>query len=477
MQPRPLLALALLLTGCGDAAADRDRLRVIVVGDARRSASLARRLAAEQERPTLVARDTAGQAIAGLASSWRFVDDGRSLILRLRPVPTDVGKPLLATDVVAAFRRAAARGEAALAATGIAGLTAPGKPQSRLQVLAPISRVVEIRLDRPSPFLLDWLAEPTLAITRRNMAGLAAYRGSGAVDAHLLTRIADAPKPAARTGSITITGNSEAATAIRAFPRNSDIVIGDGLDGLALARTTAPQPALRIDPLFGLYAYRFNTRTAVLADAGLRRVLLRAIDRAALVRRYAVSALQPTDRMLPGQIIPPGPGAETDRAVLETTSAIAPPMVRLTLLIPPGGDHRQIADQVATAWAPLGVQLAISVVAGATIDARVARGDYELALTEASIAMPDDLGWAGRYRCGRSYCNRDVDALIDAATRATAQRAALTAAVEVALQADPPVAPLFRPVRWALVAPRVEGWTPNTAGSHPLGRLQIASPG
>lgn len=477
MRARPLLALALLLTGCGDAAADRDRLRVTVVGDAKRSASLARRLAAEQERPTLVTRDNAGQAIAGLASSWRFVDDGRGLILRLRPVPADLGKPLLATDVVAAFRRTAARGEATLAATGIAGLAAAGKPQSRLQVLAPISRVVEIRLDRPSPFLLDWLAEPALAVTRRDMAGLAAYRGSGAADVHVLTRVADAPTPAARSGSITINGNLEAATAIRAFPRDSDIVIGDGLDGLALARTTAPQSALRIDPLFGLYAYRFNTRTAALADAGLRRALLRAIDRAALVRRYAVSALQPTDRMLPGQIVPPAPDAETDKAMLAMARTADAPVVRLTLLIPPGSDHGQTAEQVAAAWAPLGVRLAISVVAAATIDARVASGDYELALTEASIAMPDDLGWAGRYRCGRSYCNRDVDALIDAATRATAQRAALTAAVEAALQADPPMAPLFRPVRWALVAPRVEGWTPNTAGSHPLGRLQIASPG
>ncbi|MEY2882358.1 MAG: hypothetical protein RL490_82 [Pseudomonadota bacterium] len=477
MRVWPGLALALLLAGCGDAAADRDRLRVTVVGDARRSASLARRLAAEQERPTLVTRDNAGQAIAGLASSWRFVDDGRSLILRLRPVPADVGKPLLAGDVVAAFRRAAARGEAALAATGIAGLAPPGKPQTRLQVLAPISRVVEIRLDRPSPFLLDWLAEPTLAITRRDMAGLAAYRGSGTAALHLLTRIADTPTPAARIGTIAIIGNSDPAAAIRDFLRNTDIIIGDGLDGLALARTTAPQPALRIDPLFGLYAYRFNTRVAALQDAGLRRALLRAIDRAALVRRYAVSALQPTDRLLPGQIVPLPRDTETDKAMLATLRAADAPMLRLTLLIPPGGDHRQIAEQVAAAWAPLGVQLAISVVDAAALDARVARGDYELALTEASIAMPDDLGWAGRYRCNRSYCNRNVDTLIDAAARATSERASLTAAVEAALQADPPMAPLFRPVRWALVAPRVEGWIPNTAGSHPLGRLQIASPG
>jgi hypothetical protein len=39
--------------------------------------------------------------------------------------------------------------------------------------------------------------------------------------------------------------------------------------------------------------------------------------------------------------------------------------------------------------------------------------------------------------------------------------------------ADTPFVPLFTPVRWALVAPRVGGFVPNPAGAHPLGRIAV----
>ena len=37
--------------------------------------------------------------------------------------------------------------------------------------------------------------------------------------------------------------------------------------------------------------------------------------------------------------------------------------------------------------------------------------------------------------------------------------------------ADPAFIPLLRPLRWALVADDVTGFTPNLLGRHPLGRI------
>ncbi|KPF71051.1 hypothetical protein IP88_10910, partial [alpha proteobacterium AAP81b] len=133
-----LLPLLGLLAGCGDAP-DASRLRVVVTGA---ETSLAAALEAEATQPTLVTRDSTGGIVAALATSWRFVDDGRGLILRLRPVRWADGKPLVARDVVAALRRAARRRDPALLASGIA----LGGRGATMGARAPIDRVVELRL-------------------------------------------------------------------------------------------------------------------------------------------------------------------------------------------------------------------------------------------------------------------------------------------------------------------------------------------
>jgi hypothetical protein len=49
----------------------------------------------------------------------------------------------------------------------------------------------------------------------------------------------------------------------------------------------------------------------------------------------------------------------------------------------------------------------------------------------------------------------------------------LLARAEAEWMAAPPLIPLFTPVRWALVSRQVDGWLPNRAGRHPLGRLAV----
>lgn len=506
----------LLLAGCAAEVPEGARLTVTVVGDAR--ADLAGRLVAEATRPTLVARDGAGQSVAGLASSWRFVDDGRSLILRLAPDKWSDGTDLEAKAVVAAFRRAARGREPAIGWAGIAkadDVAARRLGVARLGVLAPIARVVELRLDSPSPLLLGWLAEPGLGVTSGDgKATLAAYDVSGPATRRVLKRRTMVARADARPAEIIVGVSADPAAAIAGFGRGeSDIVVGAGLAGLGAARVAGRADALRIDPVWGVYGYVANTKRGPLADPRVRLALALAVDRVPLVQSFGLAAIAPAAGLLPPSLVPP-PARPASRsglagAVARLGSELAlvpdaPSMgdwlarptaerlveagrllaaaghdgatpLRLVVLLPAGRDHRRVAERVGADWARVGVLLAVTEIGGEALDRLVAKGDFDLALTEASIAVPDAGVLLARFGCTAGlHCDPAADALLAEARAATpGARPALLARAEAVMMAAPPMIPLFTPVRWALVGRQVDGWVPNRSGSHPLARLAI----
>ena len=474
------ICLALLLAGCGVADPEGATLRVAVAGEG----GLAQRLEAEVTQPTLIARDGTGQIVAGLATSWRFVDEGRSLILRLRPAKWSDERELVSRDVVSAMRRAALRREAALSHAGVENaemVAARRAPPTKLGVRAPIARVVELRLAATAPPLLEWLAEPALAVTRLGEAAptLAAYQASGPATLRVLTRRQATAAPDQLPAKITIASSTDASTAIAGFNRGeSDIVIGNGLAGLGDARAGVRPDALRIDQLWGVYGYVANSRGA-LGDPSLRRALGLAIDRVALARPFGLSALVPVSGLLPPSLAAPAPAKDLEasraeaRALLAAAGWTKEKPLRLTLLLPPGRDHRSIAEAVGADLATIGVVL--GVAEAADLATETARGRHDLALSEASLAVPDAAALLARWRCapGR-HCNADADAVLDRARLAAAvDQPALLAEAEALMMTGPPMLSLFTPVRWAIVSRGVEGWTPNRAGSHPLARLQV----
>ena len=488
-------ASAMLLAGCGSSP-EGAQLTVTVVGEPGRG--LARQLEAEATQPGLVARDGSGQVVAGLASSWRFLDNGASLILRLRPLNWSDGRALDSNDVVAAFRRAAAQRAPALAYAGITGAPEPGRAtNARLGVAAPISRVVELKLTGASPQMLGWLADPGLAITQTGRAPptLAAYAASGKANARLLTRRSTTASPDARPAVIRIV-TDDSRDAVASFARGgSDIVMGEGLAGLGEARTVGRADTLRLDPAWGYYGYVANSKKGPLADPAVRRALAMALDRAGLIARFGIAAIAPADGLLPrdepaiaaaGETLP---AAATDWLSTVTADRVtraqrlmaaagysAAKPLRLVVLLPPGRDHRSVADIVGSEWRAIGVELVASELPASAIAARVSRGNFDLALTEAALPEPDAAAALARWRCAAGpHCNPAADALLDAARTASAsERHALLASAEAELLKGPPMIPLFTAVRWALVARTIDGWVPNRAGSHPLGRLVVA---
>lgn len=546
---RPLLSGAttvlLLLTGCAGATPEGSSLSVVVVGEGHPDHGLTARLAAELTAATLIERDSTGQLIGGLASSWRFVDEGRVLILRLRPIKWSDGRSLVADDVVASYRRAAMPPSPApgfrLAGVEAAAEVASGQRTTRLGILAPTSRVVELRLLAPAPQLLDWLAEPDLSVRRLDRPTLARYsratdaksQGVGAaVPTLVFKRRSAAESLDARPSAVSLQATADAVAAIADFRRGAaDLVLGEGLTGLLEARVQGRREALRLDQLHGVYGWRVNTRQGALADPALRRLLAENIDRIAIARSFGLAAIQPEAGLLPAslrstalpaaisptqertddpnnpalavpsaQAVAQAPLARSElpleisarRAIVSAAVAAAKrqpapqpspdgaqepdinaPLLTLKLLVPLGREHAQVAQRVATDWRALGVQIVLVEANAATRARLIARGDFDLAVDETSLAVPDPAALLDRFRCGQGpHCNESADALLAAARMMPAdQRPGQIAIVESVLREGPPFIGLFGAVRWALVSPSLDGWVSNGSGVHPLGRI------
>jgi ABC-type transport system substrate-binding protein len=538
---------ALVLASCSSSEPEGSSLSVTVVGEGVRDEGLTARLAAELSAATLIERDSAGQLVGGLASSWRFVDEGRVLILRLRPVKWSDDEPLVADEVVASFRRAA-RSPSPEPGFRLAGIKAAsdvarGQSAARLGVLAPTSRVVEMRLDAPAPQLLDWLAEPGLSVRRRDQPTLSRYVQAPATAQKaskvtppaplVLTRRDETASVDARPSSVTLRATRDAASAIADFRRGAaDIVVGEGLTGLLEARVQGRRDELRLDRLHGVYGWRINAKKGALADPAIRRLLAESIDRAAIARSFGLAAIQPEAGLLPVSLrtasgpadlsplanaaeppptttlgdsavevssapvgSPLGSLAETlpevgramvaeavaaasndalpDSNMGEAGDATGKPLLILQLLVPPGREHAQVAQRVAANWRALGIQIVLVEADAATRARLVASGDFDLAVDETSLPVPDAAALLDRFRCGQGpHCNDAADALLAAARMAPAdQRPGQLAVVEAILREGPPFIGLFGAVRWALVSPSLDGWTSNSSGVHSLARI------
>lgn len=486
MSARPIIALLAMLTaGCGGAAGDgRATLRADLAGEVGDAATAPHRAVTGATQIGLVAFDSGGRVVPGLASSWRIADDGLSVIFRLHPRKWPDGKPVTANDVVASLRRAAADSRNPLRAL-LATVSAD----------APVDNVVEVRLAGAIPGLLALLAQPELAVTRGGPRPppLGPFRVADAAKSPImLTRNPGAPSGETTLAAIALTAADDPGAAIARFARDrTDLVIGDGLAGFGDARLLASSNALRVEPAWGVYGYLANTRSGPLADARVRRALAMAIDRDDLGSRLFGVALPPVLGLvppLPSEPVPalpdwaiqaPAARLELARQLLAAAGFTAATPLTVKISLPDAREHAAVAAEVAADWARIGVRTQTVARPAALHAAAVARGDYDLALLERVSPVDTPLAFLLPFTCAArtgGYCNTRADEVI-AGARTTADPAAQATALalaEGAIIADTPMIALFAPVRWALVARRVTGWSSNAAGQHPLALLSIA---
>jgi oligopeptide transport system substrate-binding protein len=464
----PLIALA--LAGCS-AAPPGGSLAVAVAGEDAAATAMANQLAAEASEATLITRAANGALAPGLATSWRFLDSGSDLILRLAPVRWPApgatkGRELAARDVVASLQRSPRRYRSDLAAAGLA---------RRGTARAPIARVVELSPRPATPHLLDWLAEPALAVRgRRGQAFPGPYAASKADGGWQLTRRSDLPGPSARAAAISIKPMPVDAAIADFAAGRLPLVVGAGLSGLGAARASGQGRAVRIEAVTGVIGLAIRPNGA-LADPRLRRAVLLAADGAPLANRLALAALVPQNRLWPG-LPEPGDGRaqpRTDRqaeaaGLLAAAGFGAEQPLRLVLLVPPAADWQQLAQALATSLQPIGIELVLMTASKAQVR-------HDLALQEHVARVPDVLAFLAQWRCGRAQpCSAAADQQLAQAAETgndLPRRLALAAAVEQEMLRDPAFVPLLRPVRWALVSRRISGFEANMLGRHPVARI------
>ncbi|MCB2057774.1 MAG: ABC transporter substrate-binding protein [Novosphingobium sp.] len=483
-RPSLIASAALLgaLQGCGDDSARP--VEVAVIGDPGGLMATGPRLPASAQllrsaiSEGLVGFDEQGRVTPALADRWIVTDDGLSYIFRLRDGTWPDGSEITGESARAALLRAiaAVRGTPLGLDLAVIG-----------EVRTMAGRVIEIRLDRQSPDLLQLLAQPELGLLNRGR-GAGPMRLVSSKNGALLRLIApeDRGLPAEEDWGERVRRLRLAAIpggkAVEAFNAGeADMVLGGRVEDFPrLDASGVPRGAIRLDPVSGLFGLMVVRGDGFLGKPENREALAMAIDRDALATALNIGGWSSTTRVVnprlagdDGSVGERWPGrslddrrAQASKRVDEWKSGgkeIAP--IRIALPSGPGADV--LFKRLAADLEAVGLK-ARRVGSGADTDLR-------LVDTVARYARAD--WFLNQLSCGnaRGLCSPTADQLATKAQQESdpAKRADLYAQAEAQLTIANNYLPLGVPIRWSLVSGGVTGFAVNPWNIHPLVPLAL----
>ena len=466
----------------------------------------------------LVALDAQGQVVPALADRWIVTDDGDSYIFRLRDGTWPGGAPLNGQNAARALRQALAQLQGTTLGLDLADIA---------EVRVMTDRVLELRLARPVPELLQLLAQPELALRLRQQGsgpfeivrgrkgqGVAGQDGAGRSGAGTenggagstamtgIVRLAeipprrlglppisdeDAPSRAVRLHALSARAATEAFTrgevAVVLGGRFADLPLGQAAAGLS-------RRALQIDPAVGLFGLAVVSDAGPLATAEFREALNMALDREALAGAVGLTGWASAVRIVPapggtlagsagppsgGPAVPPvaAPPAWSSWSIearrAEATARVARARVRNGGPLSP----LRLAWPEGPAADAVFARLAADFAAIGVTVTRVPDGaPAELRLLDLVARYPGALWYLNQLSCAarRTICSAALDARLAQARaeRDPDRRAALLAAVEAQASGAALFLPLGAPIRWSLARPGQTGFAANAAAFHPL---------
>lgn len=471
-----LVLAALSAVGCD--RTQSGKVEVLVIGDAPTVVDPAAGPLTEPQAVLLsgvaqglVRFDAAGQIVPGLAERWNVTDDGLSYIFRLQSAEWPDGRKVTAQQVARLLRRQIA-----------------GRSKNPLrdtlgaidQVVAMTDRVIEISLKAPRPHLLQILAQPQFGIVREQQ-GTGPFRvskDSKSKEPLDLERTISAPDEEVVVQEEVTLGGQPAPAAIRSFLQGkADLVLGGTFADLPYARVDdMPKDALRFDPAAGLFGLVPARTDGPAADREVRRLLSEAIDRQALIEALGVPGLLPRATILePGLDGVANPQAPAwlaipmDRRRVQLSARaeslfgdLEKPVIRIALPDAPGA--RILLSRLASDWGALGLTVE-AVKPGQTADFR---------LIDAVAPSTSPAWYLRNFRCGEAaVCEPEADELLEGARAATvaAQRNAMLAQAAQRMDEEQLFIAIAAPIRWSLVADRVQGFATNRFARHTLTSL------
>jgi oligopeptide transport system substrate-binding protein len=468
----PLVALALAPAACRQQPTGA--VRVIVIGaqpamrdPAQGPLSAPDAVLLENVAQGLVAFDSAGNIVPGLAERWNVSDDGLSYIFRIASSEWSDGRKITAQQVARLLKRQlAGRSKNDLKDT-------LGAVQD---IVAMTDRVIEIQLVAPRPNLLPLLAQPEFAIARdgRGSGPFALSTGDKGEDLRLTRQFSEADDESVQRQEVMLAG-AKAEVAVVAFAAGkSDLVLGGTFTDLPFAQHGKnPRGSLRFDPASGLFGLIPGRRGGQLDNPDLRRLLSQAINRDRLIAALGVPNLTPRVTLLepgldglPAPVTPAWAGAALgDRLPALQSQArrvlgkIAKPVIRIAVPGGPGSDL--LLRELTLDWGALGI----------AVERAPSPASADFTLVD-EVAPSTSAAWFVRhFRCGSvAVCDSDLDELLDAARSAPvpAQRYALLGQAAAKIDDEQLFIPITAPVRWSLVSKRIQGFAGNRYARHTL---------
>ncbi|RVT40684.1 ABC transporter substrate-binding protein [Sphingobium algorifonticola] len=474
-----LAATLMLLGGLAGCSERQDGPVVVsVIGTTKQLAdplhdplSAAGKLMLESTAQGLVAFDARGDVMPALAQRWIVQDDGRSYIFRLRRARWANGAKIEAADVTALLRNRIA--------TNLL-LDSHGDLAAIQDVSSMTGEVLELQLSVPRPYLLQMLAQPQMAITRRD-GGTGPYRKERRGAAWFLRPVVDDAEAEAAIPAWEnrVLRAERGAMAIARFKLGlASLVLGGRYQDLPLVnRADIPNRAVRVDPVQGLFGLAVVGRSDFLNDRAVRAALNSAIDRERLPNAFSLGGWTVTDRIVP-QILdlprePTAPewsalsvddrrvSAQATIAQWRAANGAIPP---LRIAMPLGSGSRLLFTLIAQDFARIGVP-SRQVPPNA---------DADLRLIDEVAAYDSALWYLGRVSCARKvHCDAAAQEKLIEAELATAVDAVQgrIAEAEALTVAHNGYFPLGAPIRWSLVDRALNGFAPSTRARHPLNQL------
>ncbi len=489
-------ALMLSLVGGCSWLGDRGPVRVAAIGALNRTPvrgplSLPDRLLLDAAAQGLVGFAADGSVEAGLAERWTVIDGGRSYIFRLREARWADGRPVVAGQIATLLQRR-------IAAPDLRPMLR-GEFRSVRDIRAMTGKVIEIRLSRPQPDLLDLLAQPDLALTpawNRAAAGWGPARARWIGRTAALTPLGPmamaqgsagdgaAADDAARPPASLLWGTTTARAVAQFDGKAADVVLGGRFEGWPLIDAAGvDRGSVLIDPVDGLFGLAIVDSAGPLGEGLMRDAAAMAIDpsraiAAVNVPGWAARTTLRNPAVPPGGIAPVYPAwtgfapAERQRRaqaiVADWRARNGGATPRLRIALPAGAGARMLYARLKVDLARVGID-----TRRVAIDA-----DADLRLLDEVAPGSDPAWFLRRLTCRRTpMCSADADGLvaaIDDTADATARAAALLAAEEAIMRTNGFI-PLAAPLRWSLASARTRALRPNPRGRHSLSRLVPAA--
>lgn len=467
----------------------------------------------------LVARNPQTLAVEpGAAEGWRVSPDGRTFTFAVRAdARWSNGEPLSAADFEWSFRRMLEPATACEYASSLwlvegareftTGQAADGSARerdwSRVGIVARNERVLEIRLERPTPHFLTLLSLHVFApvhresleqlqqqfprdwATRWTRPGTLVTNGPFRLAERRIGEVLrfernehywDARNVAMRTVDV---------LSVESWSSALNLYLAGELDWVdgAIPSSLVPELLGREDfdprPYLGVYFYRVNVTRPPLDRREVRAALATSLQRKEICELVLKAGQQPAFSFLPPQVgdyRPPktfGESPEYARKVLQDAGFVDAEgkldLRALELHFNTSEVHRDIAEVAAEQWrAALGLEVRLRNQEWKSFLDAQSKLDYDLSRSSwiADYADPSsflDIWTTGHENNRTGWSNRQYDELVTAARseREPGRRRELYANAERILMHELPCIPIYHYVSQNLVDPRLGGFGQN----------------